>query len=172
MNSAQKTIHQIDRLLTVIEKSLLAISLGLSLSLMLLQIILRYFFHSGLLWIDPLTRYLILWFCLFGTSLGLRNDRFIGMEVVTKFLNPYWKRISYILTYGVTILIVFFMAKASMNFLAMEKEYSTTFILNWQNWYFILVLPIGFAFIGLRLFLRIINLLTTSHYEETGVPAP
>ena len=151
-----RIINLIDKTLFYLETFILSTSLIITIILLLIQIVLRYFFHTGIMWIDPLCRYCLIVFCLFGASLGFRYHEFIGMEILTKFLNTKYQAIVQTISYIATSVIVSWLIKSSYTFLLQEKTYPTVSILNLPNWIFVMIVPIGFGFILIRLILAVI----------------
>jgi len=49
-----------------------------------LQVLLRIFFHSGIVWLDPLLRHMVLWAGLTGAALAARYSRHFALEAFGK----------------------------------------------------------------------------------------
>ncbi|MBP7460331.1 MAG: TRAP transporter small permease subunit [Candidatus Delongbacteria bacterium] len=161
-----KLIKSLDKILYYTETSILSLTLGISILLLLIQILLRYFFHTGIMWIDPLCRFSLIIFCLFGASLGFRYHEFIGMEILTKFLNPKHQAKVQTIAYIATGLIVIWLIRSAWGFLIQEKLAESTAVLGIPNWILVMVVPIGFCFILIRLILAvIIQIVEKSNYQ-------
>lgn len=50
-----------------------------------LQVLLRLFFHSGVVWLDPLLRHMVLWAGLLGAALAARYSHHFALEAFVKF---------------------------------------------------------------------------------------
>lgn len=59
---------------------LLSALVGLSFA----QVLLRIFFHSGIVWLDPLLRHMVLWAGLTGSALAARYSRHFALEAFVK----------------------------------------------------------------------------------------
>ena len=51
----------------------------------ILQMLLRILFHSGIVWLDPLLRHMVLWAGLTGAALAARYSRHFALEAFVKF---------------------------------------------------------------------------------------
>lgn len=49
------------------------------------QVLLRIFFQSGIVWLDPLLRHMVLWAGLTGAALAARYSRHFALEAFVKF---------------------------------------------------------------------------------------
>lgn len=78
--------------LHVLEGSVVALLLAAMLVLSFGQILLRNVAHTGLLWIDPLLRHLLLWVGFMGAMLATRLDRHINVDAFTRLLGGRWLR--------------------------------------------------------------------------------
>jgi TRAP-type C4-dicarboxylate transport system permease small subunit len=67
------------------EKALIVLFISLMISLSFLQVLLRVFFHSGIVWLDPMLRHMVLWSGLLGTALASRYSRQFALEALVKF---------------------------------------------------------------------------------------
>ncbi|MDQ7772404.1 MAG: TRAP transporter small permease subunit [Elusimicrobiales bacterium] len=67
------------------EKALIVLFVALMIALSFLQVLLRVFFHSGIVWLDPVLRHMVLWSGLLGTALASRYSRQFALEALVKF---------------------------------------------------------------------------------------
>lgn len=84
-------------------QSLMAIFLGLMTIFMLIQIIGRYFFNSGFVWTDEISRYLMVWMVFLGASVATRHWNHISVSVfeenserMRKILPPIQKLLTFV----------------------------------------------------------------------------
>lgn len=73
--------NQLLRRLDGIERLILCLLLTAMILFACLQIVLRTFFSSGLLWIDPLLRYLVLWCGLIGAVSATGQGKHIALDI-------------------------------------------------------------------------------------------
>lgn len=69
------------------------------------QVVLRYFFNSGLPWSEEMARYLFVWVCFLGAALAVRNRGHITVEVVR---NAFPKFKAYFEAYYFVTVMLFF----------------------------------------------------------------
>ena len=70
-----------------LEEIFLCLLLTAMIGLACLQILLRASFNSGLMWADPMLRYLVLWVGLFGAAAATKHGKHIAIDVAS-FLLP------------------------------------------------------------------------------------
>jgi TRAP-type C4-dicarboxylate transport system permease small subunit len=68
------------------EKTLVVSFIGLMIIFSSLQLMLRLLFHSGIVWLDPALRHMVLWTGLTGAVLASRYARHFAMDAMVKFL--------------------------------------------------------------------------------------
>ena len=78
----------LDRILAKTETVVLVIFLGTMVVLAFLQVVLRNFFGTGLIWGDTLVRHMVLWAGFIGGALAAFEGRHISIDALTKYLSP------------------------------------------------------------------------------------
>ncbi len=53
-----------------------------------MQVLLRIFFHAGIIWLDPLLRHMAVWAGLTGAAIAARYSRHFALEAFVKFAPP------------------------------------------------------------------------------------
>ena len=74
-----------ETLLVKAEKALVVVLIFAMVGLSFLQVLLRIFFHSGIVWLDPLLRHMVLWAGLTGSVLAARYSVHFALEAFVKF---------------------------------------------------------------------------------------
>ena len=74
------------------EKGLIVSFIALMVSLSLLQVLLRLLFHSGIVWLDPMLRHMVLWAGLLGAAVASRYARHFALDALVKFMPPRFHR--------------------------------------------------------------------------------
>lgn len=154
------------RLLIRLEEILLTAVLTTIILLACYQIFLRWFTQGGLLWIDPLLRYLVLWGGLLGAALATARDHHISMDLVGYLLSerarPWLKLVINLFSTVVAV----FLVRATLVFIRSEYEYGGAGLFGLPTWGWNLIFPIAFAVICLHFLLNAlqiaINLFTGS----------
>lgn len=119
-----------------------------------LQIILRKFFHSGILWGDIFLRQLVLWVSFIGASLATKDNKHINMDLLGRVLKGRWKASAEILVHLFSSFIAYLLMMASWHFVQSEIEFASTVFNNVPSWYFEIIMPIGFGLMSLRFLLN------------------
>ncbi len=150
----KKLFARIDSGLYFLENGIIILTLGIMVILSFLQVLLRNFFETGLLWADIFLRHLVLWVGFAGASLATRQDKHISIDLLTKVVPA-----RFLLPVKITldifaIVMCFILAKASYVFLTFEKEAGTIVFENIPTWYLQVILPAGFGLIGFRFFMK------------------
>ncbi len=133
-----------------LEDGLLAGLLLGSLFLALLQIVLRSFFDTGLDWIGPLLRILMVWLGLWAGMIAARQGRHITMDALSPYLSPVWKLRLRRLTDAFSFAVCLLLAWASTQLVRMSHSFADTGPMGWPLWIFQIILPLGFSVMALR----------------------
>ena len=80
------------------EKGAIAGFIGLMVLLSFLQLVLRLVFHSGIVWLDPALRHMVLWAGLAGAALASRYSGHFALDALVKFMPPRLHRPLHIFT--------------------------------------------------------------------------
>jgi TRAP-type C4-dicarboxylate transport system permease small subunit len=67
------------------EKAVIVALIFAMVGLSFMQVLLRIFFHSGIVWLDPLLRHMVLWAGLTGAALAARYSHHFALETFVKF---------------------------------------------------------------------------------------
>lgn len=119
--------------------------------LYLFQVILRIFFRSSVLWIDPLIQYLFVMAALFGAAFAVKSNENIKIELFRKWAaNPWVRRVVNVTAFAVSGLILFtFIQRFGIEF--EKKEISDFLVPRW-----VLEIPYLFLF-SMTLFYYAVN---------------
>ncbi len=135
-----------------LEEGLLAFILATMTLLTFLQVVLRYVFNTGLLWVLETTTYLFGWLVLIGISYCVRERAHIGVDALVRTLPPTARRYVGLLVLALTLLYTGLMLYGGivyidkMHTIGVEAE-----DIPMQRWVLSLCVPIGFALLGVRL---------------------
>jgi TRAP-type C4-dicarboxylate transport system permease small subunit len=151
--------RQLTRQVLTFEKrlidSLLCLLLIALILLACLQICLRTWFSGGLLWIDPLLRYLVLWCGLLGAVVATREKKHIAIDVVgylaPESLKPW---IGMVLDFF-SSLVAAVLTWAAIIFVHNERLFGGSSLLSIPIWIWYLIFPIAFGLITLHFLLAI-----------------
>lgn len=160
----------IDKAMTSVEKLLICLTLSLMLGFASVQVFLRNFFDSGIPWADIFIRHLVLFLLFFGASLSTRDKRHIQMDVSAHITPKRFKPFLNLFINAFCILINFYLYKSSQMFMVDERASGSILFADIPTWYFIAIMPAGFAMITLRFALNWIeNLLVLIGVKQPHV---
>jgi TRAP-type C4-dicarboxylate transport system permease small subunit len=153
-------LQKIDRSLYQTENVLVFLILGMMVVLSFLQVLLRNFFDTGILWADILLRHLVLWVGFIGAALATRTEKHINIDLLSRIVSKRYILPVKIVTRLFAIIICAILTRASYLFLMSEKEAATIVFKNIPGWYLQIIIPVGFLLIGVRFLLKILEDLT------------
>jgi TRAP-type C4-dicarboxylate transport system permease small subunit len=161
-----KIIKTIENILGYIENGLLVIFLTVTVTMAFLQVILREFWSTGILWADIFLRHLVLWIGFLGAALAAKESRHFSIDIITKKLSPIFRRIVQILLDLSASVVCYFFAGAGVSFVSDEIKYNTQPLFSFLGkdvmaYYLEIIIPVGFALIGIHFLFRAIEVAVT-----------
>jgi len=115
-----------------------------------LQIVLRIFFATGILWGDPLLRHLLLWVVLLGAVMAAKEGKHINIDVISRLLTDRGKAAIQALTDLFSACICILLIEASLKFMRDEFQAGTAAFLTIPVWIVAIIFPIAFGLIAFR----------------------
>jgi C4-dicarboxylate transporter DctQ subunit len=136
-----------------LEEGLIALLLAAMTILTFTQVVLRYGFNSGFVWALEVTTYLFGWLILFGLSYCVRVHAHIGIDLLVKALPETARRVVGLTAIALCLLYAGLMAYGAWGYIQrLMKLGITAEDIPVQRWLLTIILPIGFALLGIRLF--------------------
>ena len=142
----KKGLWFFDKLEYLVLVFLLTVMVGLA----FLQIFLRIFFATGILWGDPLLRHLVLWIALLGAATATKDGKHINIDVISRVLPDRGKVAIQALTDLFSTFICLLLIQASLKFMRDELQVGTLAFLNIPTWAVAVIFPVAFGLIALR----------------------
>jgi TRAP-type C4-dicarboxylate transport system permease small subunit len=137
------------RALALAENAVLVTLLGLLVVLAGGQILLRQL-DVALIWVDPLTRLLVLWVGIFGAVAASRDNQHIAIDALSRFLPARGQlaagAVAGLFACGVCAVLAYEAAR----FVVFEHGGNTAALGGVPAWILALVLPLGFGLIAIR----------------------
>ena len=148
--------ERLDRWTRRIEGTLFTVLIGAMLALSGLQVILRNFFHGGLIWIDPVVRSLVLWVAFMGAMTATSHARHLHIDVLPRVLPPRVSRLVGRLLSVVSVVCCALLANGAYIYLRDEYAYGVSPFLGVPSWVVQSVLLWGFALLAYRFLVQAI----------------
>jgi TRAP-type C4-dicarboxylate transport system permease small subunit len=120
-----------------------------------LQIGLRTFSSGGLLWADPILRYLVLWCGMLGAVVATREKKHIGIDVLGYLAPPHIKVWIDLVIDAFSSLVVAILTWASVIFVQNERLFGGPSVLDVPSWIWNLIFPMAFGLITIHFLLAI-----------------
>jgi C4-dicarboxylate transporter, DctQ subunit len=146
----------IDRLHRV-EDGLLALLLTIMIVLAGTQILLRNFFDSGFVWIDPLLRVLVLWLGLIGATVATRHNRHIRIDLLSRYFKRNTHRLIQAMVGQVSAWTCLVIAWHGVDWIRLDYSEAVIWFADIPAWAVESIVPLAFALIGLRYLLLSID---------------
>ena len=140
-----------------VEVIVLAALFLIMLALAFLQVVMRNFFNSGIVWADSIVRLLVLWVGFFGAIVATKIDQHLTLEVLTKYIPERFKPAVSIAGKIFAIAICYFLFEASLRFLADERTTGEQFIDLIPSWWTLTIIPGTFALIAFHFAVNILK---------------
>lgn len=133
-----------------LEEILLCLLLTAMIVLTCVQIALRIFFASGLLWADPLLRYLVLWSGLLGASMATSRNEHIALDLAGYLLPKQLLPLVQLVCHLFSFITSCFLTYAAILFLQSEIQFGSPGLLAIPSWGWNVIFPLAFGLIALR----------------------
>jgi C4-dicarboxylate transporter DctQ subunit len=158
-------IEGLFRVLGVVEVGAITLLLCALVLVGCMQIFLRNFFHSGILWADPLMRHIVLWLGCLGAALATARVRHINIDVFSRLIPRRQKGIRRAVVYTATATAAFFLGVAALRLVADERAFGDVTFGTVKTWALQTVMPFSFFVISYR---SLVNLFTGRESEPGG----
>ena len=153
MGSLKKIFISITSILTWTEEAFLCLLLFAMIVLACVQIFLRTFYASGILWIDPLLRYMVIWSGLFGAAVATKHSKHISIDVISHIVpDKYLPWLRFLLNFF-SAAVCFILTYAAVKFVRDEALYGGRGLLDIPSWQLNIVYPVAFCIIAGRFLL-------------------
>jgi TRAP-type C4-dicarboxylate transport system permease small subunit len=139
------------------EELVLCLLLGFMILLACLQIALRTFFGGGLLWADPLLRYLVLWSGLLGAAMATSRGEHIALDLAGYLLPEKLQPLVQLACHLFSLITAGFLTWAAILFIQSEIEYSGPGLLDIPTWGWNAIFPLAFSLITLRCLILVVT---------------
>jgi len=152
-----RTLRWIDKQFARTESFMLVLLLCMLICLAFLQVVLRNFFNSGIIWLDQFLRHLVLWVVFFGAAQATRLKKHLSIDALSRILSDSQKRFSSLIINAFSLFVVILLARGAWNYLLTQYKAGTLLFLGIERWVFQIIIPLGLILIGYRFFLHLIE---------------
>ncbi len=146
-----------DRVLTSAVSALLVVSFTIMLGLAAVQVFLRFFLQTGILWGDVAARNLVIWVGFFGAYLAAREEKHFRIDVLTRFLPARWHRALNALSDLFVAVVCYFLLRASIRFVSEGFDPEAIAFLGIPQYLLAMIVPVGFGLMIIQFLIRAIE---------------
>ena len=134
------------------------------------QVILRYIFSSSVPWIEEVARYLVVWFCMLGASMAVRENKHAVVDLVVNYLGKKTRAFVDIISGVICVFFCLVIAHAGWGFVmtahGMGSMAST--IPNLPLYLVFTAIPIGLILMAVRYVVQIVRGVICLFQKETA----
>jgi TRAP-type C4-dicarboxylate transport system permease small subunit len=147
----RKHSGRINRLVSAVEDVLIVFFLGVMVIMVLLQILMRNMYQTGIPGGDDLVRHLVLWIAFFGAGVATRSNAHVRMDALTNFMSDRMLKYSDIAVSLFSLIVSAVLVYASINFLYIEyQSRAHSPFLDIPLWVMQSILPAGYLLLACR----------------------
>jgi len=155
------TLHPLFNCIAKIEDTLLCLLLGSMILLVLIQIVLRNLFATGIIGGAEIVRHLVLWVAFIAAGITARDGKHIRIDIAYRFLPIRIRQYFELITGLFSIVICLILFYASINFLTIDYSFDTTIAFyNTPAWILEIIIPVGYLAVALRFTTRFFHCLS------------
>jgi C4-dicarboxylate transporter DctQ subunit len=141
----------VDRVLSILERGFIALSLLAGALLLFVNVFMRYVFLAPISWAEEMTLYLCVWLVFVGGSVAVREKGHIAIDLLPHVLSP---RGRLLLARGVALLFLVFLLVfcwySLQHVLRVKSIGQVTPIMQAPMWLTYLAMPVGSVLMALR----------------------
>ncbi len=153
-------LKPIERALALVETALLVALLSLMILLAFFQVVLRDFFHSGILWADPLLRHMVIWLGFLGAAFAASQGKHFAWEM-PKPKNQILSKAFAAVANLSGALAALFLAFAAREYAIEEKTYGHALFriggFSFPSWASADIIWFGFLLVGFHFLIRVLS---------------
>ena len=137
-----------------LEDGFLVSALISMLMLAVVQICLRNFYDSGLLWAESFLRILVLWIAMLGAMVATRESNHISIDAFSRYLGPTLRKLVQMVTNLFSAAVCGVVAYYSFIFVGFEYEEGRIAFADVPTWICQSIIPVGFSVMSVRFLIR------------------
>ncbi|UCG12586.1 MAG: TRAP transporter small permease [Deltaproteobacteria bacterium] len=145
-----KALQATSQLFGHLEKWILVLLISLLAFFSVLQIVLRNFFATGLVWSDELLRHGVLWVSFLGATRATAENKHIRIDLLPRLLSDRGRFAVGLACSFFSCLVCLVLFWASWNFVKDERLFAGTAFASIPYWCLEVIFPFSFALMALR----------------------
>ena len=151
----------LDRFLVRIEKAGIVLTLSVMVGLSFLQVVLRLFFSTSLLWADTFLRHLVLWAGLLGACIAASEGNHFSIDFLKKTLpEKFLRPLSYLIN-ALASGILFILTRSAWAYFKDDLQTGSILFslsnIGVPSAWMTAIIPVGFFLLGIHFILRIFS---------------
>jgi len=150
MGNLKKFFTLISTILNWTEAAVICLLLIAMILLASVQIFLRIFYASGLVWADPLLRYMVIWAGLLGAAVATKQAKHISIDIISHLVPQQFLPWLQMLLNFFSASVCIILTSAAVKFVRDEALYGGRSILDIPSWELNIIYPLAFAIIAAR----------------------
>ena len=111
--------------ITSVVNKIVALLLALMAVLVFGNVIMRYFFHSGITWAEEVSRFAFIWLIFIGSIIALKDNLHLGVDTVVSRLSPKAKRILFIVNEIILLIILVMLLDGAYELTMINRDQSS-----------------------------------------------
>lgn len=126
---------------------------------LLVQVIMRYLLHLPTTWHDEIARYLIIWGVLIGSSVAIRDNQHIQVDILYKVFPKSWQR--WINFFANLVTMFFFIFMIYYGVLLVEEKMTSgqKSTGEFPLWFIYLILPLSGIMMAVRTLVKLVQII-------------
>jgi len=174
MGHLQKLFSLAAKIFSRAEETFLCALLFAMILLACVQIFLRIFYSSGILWADPLLRYMVLWAGLLGAAVATKQSKHISIDIISHLVPERFLPLLRVLLNCFSTTVCIILTGAAVKFVHDEALYGGRAILDIPSWVLNIIYPLAFGIIAVRFLLLALQdlLILARKKSSVGRPEP
>lgn len=130
------------RLLSRFVEGLVILGATVIVTIVTIEVVLRYIFGLSLIFTEELARYLMVWIVFLGGALAVKDDSHIRINVLVQRLSPRLGRLVRITAHGLTMLLLVVLTVEGTKILPRQLD-QMCITIDTSMFYFYLAIPVG-----------------------------
>ena len=157
MPTFSNALRGVSHFLAKVEKWVIICLVSVLVVFSLLQIILRNYFSTGLIWGDDFLRHGVLWISLLGAARATVENKHIRIDLLPRLMSARGRFVAEMICVFFSSLVCLTLLWASWNFVQGERLLGDIAFASIPYWILEVVFPFSFALMALRFGFNLIN---------------